>query len=113
MPVEKVVLEVQQQFFKAGTGGVKKAELGLGGGSGEAAAFGDVLPPVAGCHDHLVSQPGVWVEKLLAKPVGGVVDECGGLGTCGGAVTAGWAEALGLLGLDGSAGLVGCCGVHG
>jgi hypothetical protein len=92
--VAKKVLEVQQEFLEAGAGHVEQAQLGLGRSGGGAAGFGDVLPAAARSLNHLVHGAGARVEEFFAEPVGGVVDERGGLKTGGLPVTAAGAEAF-------------------
>ena len=104
--VEEEVFVVEEELFEAGTGGVEQAELGLRRGGGEPATFGNILAATARSHEHLVGEARAGVEEFFAEPVGGVVDERGGLEAGGGAVAAGGAEALAGRGADGSVGSV-------
>ena len=77
--VAQEVFVVEKEFFEAGAGDIYEAQFGLRRGGGGAAALGYVLASGAGGLHHLVCGARAGIEKAFAKPVGGIVDEGGGL----------------------------------
>jgi hypothetical protein len=89
------ILKIQQQFFQAGTGDIYETQLGLAGGGGSPAAFGDVLPTAARSLHHLVVGTGTRADEAVAEGHGGIIDKGGDLVGTQFPVTAARAEAAG------------------
>jgi len=110
-PMAEIIFEVEQKLLQTRPGDIEQAQFGLGGGRSGTARLGDILASGARRLNHLIDQTAARIEKVLAEPVGGIVDQRGGLKAGAATVSAGGAQAFSFhrsVGFVRSGGSVGC-----